>query len=202
MESDQASAGIPTDHRDLPTTFSSAQARAAGFSRRGTARLLADDLVESIGWGMYRWTDTPPADLDLIAIAVRAPRATLCLATALVHHGLSDAIPDAPDVALPRGQRKPATAIRVRWHSFDPSTFDLGRGSLTLDDEVSIGLYTAQRSIIDAFRTRGTEGHEQANDALRRWLRQPGSQPGQLLQLARRFPRATTPLQAALEVLL
>ncbi len=39
---------------------------------------------------------------------------------------------------------------------------------------VRIGLYGAERTIIDAFRTRDMNGPEQANEALKRWLCRPG----------------------------
>ena len=38
--------------------------------------------------------------------------------------------------------------------------------------------------------------------ALRRWLRRPGSQPSALLAMARHFPKALPALRAALQVLL
>lgn len=158
--------------------------------------------VAAISRGLYRKAGAEPADTDLIAIAVKAPRATLCLETALARHGLSDAIPVAPDVALPRGTRIPAPDALARWHQFTPATFDIGRELLALDGATSIGLYDAPRSIIDAFRMRATEGHELGYEALRRWLRASGSQPGQLIRLASQFPKAETPLRLALAVLL
>lgn len=186
----------------LPVTFSYAQARAAGVSKYGLYRLRDTGAVEVLGRGLYRRTDAPLADVGLVAVAVRAPAATICLSSALAQYGLCDAIPAAIDVALPRGTRRPAIAVTVAWHSFDPDTFHIGRDVLDLDGTTSIGLYSPERSIIDAFRTRGTEGHELAYEALRRWLRRPGSHPAKLLTLAGAFPRVSTPLRAALEVLL
>ena len=186
----------------LPDTFTYARARAVGLSNRRLYALRDHGLIEPLARGLYRRMDAPAADLGLIAAAQKAPRATLCLATALARHGLSDAIPAANDIALPRGTRRPAVDSPVEWHWFDPATFDLGRESMDIDVGTAIGIYTPERSIIDAFRTRGTEGHELGHQALRRWLRRRGSQPGELLELARQFPRATTPLRAALEVLL
>jgi predicted transcriptional regulator of viral defense system len=49
--------------------------------------------------------DAPPVDDDLVEIAERVSRATLCLETALALHGLIDAIPAAIDIAVPRRQR-------------------------------------------------------------------------------------------------
>jgi len=189
--------------RALPTTFTYAQARDAGFSKHGLYRLREAGGIAAIGRGIYRQAGAEPADTDLIAIAVKTPRATLCLETALSRHGLSDAIPAAPDVALPRGTRSPSMSDAVvRWHHFAPATFDLGRELLALDEDTSIGIYDAQRSIIDAFRMRATEGHELGYEALRRWLRASGSQPGQLIRLAQQFPKAETPLRLALAALL
>ena len=186
----------------LPATFTYAQARHAGLSKHTLYRLRDGGRVTAVSRGLYRQSVAEPADTDLIAIAVKAPRATLCLESALAHHGLSDAIPVAPDVALPRGTRIPATDALARWHHFAAATFDIGREQLALDGAISIGRYDAPRCIIDAFRMRATEGHELGYEALRRWLCASGSQPGQLVRIARQFPRAETPLRLALAALL
>jgi hypothetical protein len=186
----------------LPSTFTFTQARAAGLTKKSLYRLRDLGELEVVARGVYRRANAPASDLDLVELALRAPEATLCLSTALARHGLSDALITAPDVALPRRTRPPATSAPVQWHFFQPETFRLERGVLPLDEHVSIGLYSAERSIVDAFRLRGLEGHDVANEALRRWLRRPGAQPTRLLALAKRLPRATTPLRHALEVLL
>ncbi len=73
---------------------------------------------------------------------------------------------------------------------------------MQLDEKTAIGLYGPERSIIDAFRLRHLEGHELAVEALKRWLRRPGTSPAALLAMARRFPKARPSLQNALEILL
>lgn len=186
----------------LPSTFTYGEAREYGLSKYALYRLRDDGVIESLGRGLYRRSDAPLADLGLVAIATRSPRATMCLGTALAHYGLADVISAAPDIALPRGTRPPATGAVAQWHSFDRATFDIGRETLELDPTTSIGLYSAERCVIDAFRMRGTEGYELAHDALRRWLRRRESQPGTLLRLAANWPRVVSPLRAALEVLL
>lgn len=187
----------------LPDTFSYSQARAAGLSDRRLYALRDEGLIEQLARGLFQRVDaTEGADPDLIEIAHRAPRATLCLTTALARHGLTDAIPARIDVALPRGHRQPRTRAPVIWHAFAPDTFELGRDQLRLTDELGIGLYGPERCIIDAFRLRHLEGPETAVEALRRWLRRRGSQPASLLALARAFPKAEPALRAALEILL
>jgi len=183
-------------------TFTYAQARDAGLSKHALCNLRDGWLIAAIGRGLYRQAGAEPADIDLLAIAVKAHRATLCLETALARHGLADAIAVAPDLALPRGTRFPATDAIARWHHFSPATFDIGREQLSLDGDTNIGIHDAPRSIIDAFRMRATEGHELGYEALRRWLRASGSQPGHLIHLAGQFPRAETPMRMALAALL
>ena len=146
---------------------------------------------------------TLDADLGLVEVAFRAERATICLTSALARHDLTDEIPATIDLALPRGTRSPATTAPITWHKFDPKTFDLGRDHLDVGAGYRIGLYSAERSICDAFRIRHLEGTEQAVEALKRWLRRPGSQPSQLLELATAIgPKAARPIRSALQILL
>lgn len=186
----------------LPELFSYSDARRHGLSDRQIRNLSDQGTIEKIGRGLFS-TATLDADADLIEAAFRSERATICLASALARHGLTDEIPATIDLALPRGMRAPATSAPITWHQFDPKTFELGREYLDVGAGYRIGLYTAERSICDAFRLRHLEGSEQAIEALKRWLRRPGSQPSQLLALAAEMgPRATEPIRSALQVLL
>ena len=188
----------------LGETFSYSQARAAGLTKHRLYQLRDNGIIEQIDRGLYRRADADAdiGDLDLIAAASRIPSATLCLGTALARHGLSDVIPSRTDIAIPRGHRRPATPATIQWHFFDPKTFDIGRETIAVGEHLRIGLYSPERCIIDAFRMRGIEGHEQAYEALRRWLRSRGTQPGKLLKMAQQFPRAATPLRRALDAML
>ena len=186
----------------LADTFSYAQARAAGLTKHRLYQLRDSGSIEQIERGLYRRADADIGNLDLIAVAARIPTSTLCLGTALARHGLSDVIPSLTDIAIPRGHRRPVAPSTIHWHFFDPETFEIGRATIALDDHLRIGLYSPGRCVIDAFRMRGIEGHEQAYEALRRWLKSRGSQPGKLLAIAQHFPRAATPLRRAMDALL
>jgi predicted transcriptional regulator of viral defense system len=195
---------VPGFPEDLPATFTYRQARDAGLSRWRLYELRDRGVLTVIGHGLYRRSDAElrdPADHDLLEIAHRGHLATLCLASALVHHDLTDQIPSAIDIALPTGVHRPRVLAPVAWHMFDPDTFHIGRGTLPVDSETSIGIYSAERSIIDAFRLRHREG-DLAYIALRRWLRRPGSRPAELYDMARHFPQARKSLKQALEILL
>ncbi|MBG6215158.1 MAG: hypothetical protein LH475_00280 [Cryobacterium sp.] len=183
-------------------TFSAAMATDAGVGTRELRRLIENGTINRIGRGLYRRTDLPPVNLDLIEIVARRPDATLCLSSALAHHSLVDAIPARIDIALPRGARIPQTNAPVSWHHFDAATFELGRTELAIDgSDATIGLYSPERSIVDAYRLRGSEGYEIAPEALKNWLRRRGSHPAALMDIARQLPRASGPLRHALELL-
>ena len=157
--------------------------------------------VERVSRGLYRRADGAPLDCDLVEIAVRANKATLCLVSAPARHELTDVIPATHDVALPRGAWPPRTSAPVRWHTFDRATFELGRSKISVDDAHALGLYNAPRTIVDAFRLRREVGPEVANEALRRWLRLDG-EPAELLRITNSFPAAKPAILHALQVLL
>src|SRR6185295_12937355 len=144
---------------ELPTTFTFARARTLGLSRRALRAMLESGELERRARGLYALTNELSEDPELAAIALLAPRATICLTSALARHALIDAIPGTIDIALPRGTRLPRTRMPVTWHSFAESTFDIGRSTITIDGQ-SIGLYDPMRSIVDSFRLRHREGHE------------------------------------------
>lgn len=199
------SAKVKTD-RDpldrLPATFSYSAARAAGLSNARIYKLRDEGRVERIGRGLYRHrTADPDVDLDLLEVAIKAPRVTLCLASALAHHNLVDDNPAVNHLALPRGHRRPQVTAPVAWHAFDIDTYDVGRIMIDLGNDTAMGIYNPERCVIDAFRLPHITGYETAYIALRRWLRQPGNYPLALVEVARQFPQARRRLLGALEVL-
>lgn len=187
----------------LPETFSYTQARAAGLSNRRIYALRDAGEIEQLGRGLFHRVSDTLFDFgqDYAEPLARAPDTTLCLISALAHHDLTDAIPDAYDLALPRGRRHPAVTSVVRWHSFDRDTFTVGRETAVVGGTTSMYVYGSSRTIVDAYRMRATLGPEVAHEALRRWLRRRG-QPSELLAVAKHFPAALPSLRHALEVML
>lgn len=186
----------------LGELFTYSEAIDAGMSRRRLYTLRDEGDITPLGGGLYRWADAAPADLDLIEIAERAPMATLCLETALARHDLVDAIPAATDIAIPRGLTRPRLKAPHRLHNFDPDTFEIGRDTIDVGARTALGVYSAERSIIDMVRLRHDQGPDQAWEALRRWLDQPGRNPARLIEMAAQFHGAEPALRSALEVLL
>lgn len=189
--------------RELAPAFTLEDARQAGLSKDQVYSLLDRDEIERVGRGVYVRPDSiPPAFTALAAAARLRSDATLCLTSALVHHDLTDAIPFASDIALPRGAHHPAGLANVSWHSFDPRTFQIGREHVEVGEGAMVAVYSAERTIIDCVRLMHQEGSDVAYEALRRWLRRRGNTPAALLKVAGSFPKALPRIRQALEVLL
>lgn len=197
--STKPSARIPSS---LPPVFTYSDAIAAGLSAERLYRYRDEGHLEQLGRGLYRRANAAPADHNLIEIAHRVPEGTLCLVTALARHGLTDVIPDRTDVAIPRGRRIPALQSTANVHVFAKDNFDLGRGEIRVGDGLTLGLYSAERSLVDMVRLRHREGAEIAWEALRRWLRRKDAKPAALIEMARSFRGAESAVHRAFEVVL
>lgn len=181
--------------------ITTAGAQRRGISRTQLHRFAERGELERVARGIYLPNDSALADLEWVVAATRRPEATICLTSALALHELTDEIPATLDVAIHAGARIPAGTHAITWHRFDKATFDLDRDEIPIPGtDQRIGLYTAERSIVDAFRLRGTLGYELPRDTLKAWLRL-GGKPDRLITLATRLPRARGPLLAALETL-
>ncbi|MCL2736553.1 MAG: hypothetical protein FWD75_07990 [Propionibacteriaceae bacterium] len=183
----------------LPGAFRYTEA-VESIGERRLRTLIDQGAIRPLARGLYRKGDWL-GDEDLAEIAVKSRQATICLRSALARHDLIDDIPAVIDIAIPRGSWQPAIQPPVRWHHFDAATFDLGRQTVDIGTGHAIGLYSPERSIVDASRLRHREGPDMAIEALKRWLRS-GGQPSTLLKFAQVFPRTLSFLRSALEVLL
>ncbi len=175
-----------------------------GLTRRQFERLIEAEEYERIAPGQFLRTGaTDDTTAGWMAIAAKRPQATLCLLTALSIHDLTDEIPTRSNIAIPRGI-KPVTiwTAPISWHHFNAATFDIGRTEHSLPGGRVIGLYSAERTIIDLFRLSHDWGSDLAIDALKRWLRVKGNSPSKLLTMAKSFPKGRPALQNALEILL
>ncbi len=185
----------------VTTTLRPSAAERAGISRSGLYRAAERGEIERIARGIYVPAGTAVADWDAIEAVTRRPEATICLTSALARYDLTDTIPRALDVAIPRGTRIPKSTGAIAWHQFDNATFTLGRNEILIHGtDLMIGISTPERAIVDAFRLRGDVGYELARDALKEWLRR-GGKPIRLMELATRLPRAKAPMLQALELL-
>lgn len=196
---------VPTVKRpSLPSLIGNADLANLGLTRYSLSKLLEEGQYEKVSPGFFaakgKLDDNEAA---LIAVSRKNPGATICLLSALAIHGLTDEIPSQINIAIPRGTQ-PVTLQRtkVTWHRFDNSTFELGRLQHPLAQGYSIGLYSPERTLVDAFRLSHLLGKDIAIQALKEWLSDSRNLPRNLLEVSARFPIAHPAIRSALEVLL
>jgi predicted transcriptional regulator of viral defense system len=124
--------------------------------------------IERVGRGLYRLSTAPPlSSPDLVPIAIRIPRAVVCLISALAHHGLTTQVPHSIDIALPSHAQIPKidrVPLRVFWYP-EPS-FCAGVEVVTVDN-VPVRIYSPEKTIADCFKYRNKIGLDVAIEALR-----------------------------------
>jgi predicted transcriptional regulator of viral defense system len=171
----------------LPPTFTTQEAGGAGLWRRDLYRLRDAGAVYELSRGVYRKSDAPEtAHLDLLAVARRAPRAIVCLVSALAVHELTDEIPSVVQVAVPRGTYRPRIEYpRTEVSEFDAKTFHLGQDEWEVAPGERISVYSPARTVADAMRFRKQIGEPLALRSLRRYLERRQAQPAELLAIAR-----------------
>jgi predicted transcriptional regulator of viral defense system len=172
-----------TEHGGMLRT---SRAIRLGIHPRTLYALRDTGEIEQVGRGLYRLSTVPPlSSPDLVPIAIRVPRAVICLISALAHHGLTTHIPHAIDIALPSHAKVPkvdGVPLRVFWYS-EPS-FRAGVEVVAIDD-VSVRIYSPEKTIADCFKYRNKIGLDVAIEALRAYReRSPNPNRTALLKFA------------------
>jgi predicted transcriptional regulator of viral defense system len=154
-----------TEHGGMLRTTKAIQ---FGIHPRTLYALRDADEIELISRGLYRLSSaTPLSSPDLIPIAIRIPRSVVCLISALAHHGLTTQIPHTIDIALPSHAKVPSidgVPLRVFW--YPEISFRAGVDIVVIDD-VSVRIYSPEKTIADCFKYRNKIGIDLAIEALR-----------------------------------
>jgi len=188
--------------RPLGPVFRAGDAVRAGVSWRDLYRVRDAGLVVELARGVYQLGEAGGLDqLDFVAVCARAPRAMVCLGSALAYWDLSDEIPGWVDLAVPQGTHRPRIDHPpTRVHVFRAETFDLGRTRVTVEGGAQFWISDSERTVVDVFRLRHQVGEDLAIGGMRRYLRGPRPRPGRVLELAGEL-RVRAPVLAALRML-
>jgi predicted transcriptional regulator of viral defense system len=185
----------------LPSTFTTETARAHRVHPRDLyAWRDAGQLVE-LSRGVFRQADAPPASYpDALAAAYRSPRAIMCCVSAAAIHDLTDEMPPAVQIAVPKRSHAPMIDYPpVTVFRFEESTFELGLSSFEAAPGEPVRIYDAPRTVVDLMRFRRRFGEPIAHAALHRHLAAAGARPALLLEYAEALG-AFGPVRAALDV--
>ena len=162
------------------------EALAAGLNRRNLYALRDAGTITQLSRGVYRLASLPELEApDLVTVAARVPTGVVCLISALAYHELTTQIPHAVDIALPRGAEKPRIdypPVSVHW--FSGPAFTSAIETPTVDGK-KLRIYSAEKSVADAFKYRSRLGLDVALEALRTWRGRRGAAIERLLKQAR-----------------
>ena len=180
----------------------SKQARLLGINSRTIAEMCNANMLERLGRGLYRLTSLPPLEYpDFVQVAIRVPKAVLCLLSALACHNLTTEIPDKVYIALPQSVRTPQFTyppLDVVWLS--KAAHETGVEIHQLDG-IAVPIYSASKTVTDCFKFRNKIGQDIAIQALRAYVLSPNVDFDGLLYHAR-INRIETILQPYLETML
>jgi predicted transcriptional regulator of viral defense system len=162
------------------------QAIRLGIAPRTLYQLRDSGIVSCESRGLYRLADMEiSAHHDLVQVALRIPKAVICLISALSFHELTTQIPHQVYVALPMDAEKPRLEyppIRLFWLS--PKTYSAGIEEHRIE-EFQLRIYSVEKTIADCLKFRNKVGLDVALEGLREYRKRPGFDIETLLKYAR-----------------
>lgn len=170
-------------------TVSAAEVIASGARWEDLYRLRDSGSLVAISRGIYRVADAPAcAEVDLLAVCRRAPKAMICLSSAASFWELTDEMPAAIEIAVSRGSHRPRISFPpVKVHVFAAGSFELGRIEQRVGPGEVISISSPERTVVDLMRLAPQVGRDQALHALSRYMRSDHADPAKLVALARRL---------------
>lgn len=158
---------------------------AIGVAATAISRAVVEGAVVRIGRGLYQLPDSEP-DLHsaLIEIAKRAPKAVICLTSALSFHQLTDQLPRKIWTAV--GAKDWAPKIdypQIRVVRFREPYLTNGLEVHNIHG-IDVRVYSIPKSIADAFRNPKLVDRSVAIEAMKSALNERKATPGQLAAAA------------------
>ena len=159
---------------------------AEGVHPRDLYALRDAGILDEVTRGAFRLSGSPPLeDPDLVVVGLRVPKAVVCLVSALHFHGMTDQVPRAVHIALPRGMSAPQLNWPpIRTYRFSPPSYEAG-AEPHVRDGVQIRVYSPAKTVADCFKFRNKVGIETALESLRVGLREKRFTPADLMEYAR-----------------
>lgn len=157
-----------------------------GVSATAISRSVRSGEVLRLGRGLYGLPDSAPNTHEtLIEVAKRAPKAVICLTSALAFHGLTDQLPRRVWIAIGARDWEPKItypkirAVRFREPYFSGGIENHQVGGTTLR------MYTIAKTLADAFRNPRLVDRSVAIEALKAAVEQRKATPSAIAEAAR-----------------
>ena len=179
-----------------------AEAMRMGIHPRVFYELRDNGILERISRGAYRLAEQKPlTDVDLVTVAMRIPRAVICLVSALAFHKITTQVPHAVSIALEKGAESPRMDYPpVFVHRFSGASLTAGVED-HLTDGVTVRVYSKEKTLADCFKFRNKVGMDIVLEALKLYRDQGAFDIGKLLEYAR-ICRVEKTMKPYLEVML
>ena len=131
-------------------------------------RLVRQGALERVARGKYRIPEGPVTEHHSFAIASAvAPRAVICLLSALAFHGIGTQVPSEVWIAIDRASRAPAIrGLPLRVARFGGASFREGISVHRIEGQ-RVQIYGVAKTIADLFKFRKKIGIDVALEALR-----------------------------------
>ena len=144
---------------------------AQGISPETMARLVRDGIAVRSARGIYQAADAPLDARHMLAeAAALAPKAVVCLASALQFYNLTLQRPSSVWLAIDRDGWKPRSDYPpMRFVRFSRSRLDEGVERHRIEG-VQVAVFDPAKSVVDCFRYRNKVGLDLALEGLREGL--------------------------------
>ena len=158
----------------------------AGIPRNYLKRLVERGQLQKIERGLYSAGEIPPSEhMSLVQVSHKAPKAVVCLLSALRFHNIGTQIPSEVWIAIDTKARAPKVeypAVRIVRFSGEALHFGMQRHDV---GGTTIKVYTPAKTVADCFKFRHKIGIDVALEALRECYRQKKASMEELWQAAK-----------------
>ncbi len=163
-----------------------AEAIKAGVHPRTLYALRDAGVLEQISRGVYRLAaQTPMSNPDLVTVAVRFPKAVVCLVSALAYHGITTQIPHSVSIAIDKGSESPRIEYPpVSVYRFSGESLSAGVEEHMIDG-ATVRIYNTEKTLADCFKFRNRIGMEIVLEALRLYKTRKRPNIDKLMEYAR-----------------
>ena len=157
-----------------------------GIHPRTLYALRDSGVLEQLSRGVFRLADQEPvSNPDLIMVAVRCPKAIICLVSALSFHEITTQVPHVVSIALERGSDSPKIDNPpLSIHRFSRESLVAGIEQHDIDS-VTINIYSPEKTLADCFKFRNKIGMDIVLEALKLYKKRREFKVKELLEYAR-----------------
>ena len=159
---------------------------AAGVHPETLARLVQEGTLTRFTRGLYQLGDADiTAPHELAEVAKLAPKAVICLVSALQFHELTLQMPSRVWLAIGTKARSPKIDYPpIRVVRFGKQALSLGVEIHSIDG-VSVPIFNPAKTVVDCFRFRKHVGFDVALEGLHSVTRFNKAKPAEIVQYAR-----------------